>query len=96
MPVRLSFHIAYGVNAVEMCYGLLYIYLLHRYRLLDSAGIPKCPLNFSRYGSEEFVEQYVRMVAFGDDGNGNPSEFGKDIAGGIVFAAEKWGRLEED
>ena len=86
----------YGVNAVEMCYGLLYIFLLHKFGLLESSGIPKCPLDFSVYGSEEFVEQFVKMVAYGDDGKGNASEFGKDVAGGIVRAAKKWGRLEMD
>ncbi|MBL7176975.1 MAG: aldehyde:ferredoxin oxidoreductase [Desulfobacteraceae bacterium] len=86
----------YGVNAVEMIYGLLYIYLLNQYGQLKSEGIPKCPLDFSTYGSEEFVEQFIKMVAYGDDGKGNKSEFGKDIAGGIVRAAKKWGRLEQD
>jgi aldehyde:ferredoxin oxidoreductase len=86
----------YGLNAVEMIYGLLYIYLLKRYNLLDSAGIPDCPLDFSDYGSLEFVEQFVKMVAFGNDGRGHKSQFGQDIAGGFVRAAEKWGRREQD
>jgi aldehyde:ferredoxin oxidoreductase len=86
----------YGVNAVEMIYGLLYIRLLQQYNLLKSEGIPECPLDFSDYGSEEFVEQFIKMVAYGDDGKGNENEFGKDIAGGIVRAAKKWGRLEKD
>ena len=86
----------YGVNAVEMCFGLLYIYLLHNNGLLESRNIPKCPLDFSKYGSQEFVEQFVRMVAYGDDGKGNESEFGRDVSGGIIRAAKKWGRLEED
>jgi len=86
----------YGLNAVEMIYGLLYVRLLQRYRVLNTGNIPECPLDFSNYGSVEFVEQYCRMVAFGDDGKGNPSQFGKDVSGGIVYAAEKWGRREED
>ena len=86
----------YGVNAVEAIYGLLYIYLLHRYGLLNSAGIPKCPLDFDDYGSLEFVEQYVRMIAYGNDGKGNKSEFGEDVSKGVVRAAEKWGRLDAD
>lgn len=86
----------YGVNAYEMCYALLYIYLLQKYNLLESESIPKCPLDFSVYGSGEFVEQFVKMVAYGDDGKGHVSEFGKDVAGGIVRAAKKWGRLEKD
>lgn len=86
----------YGINAVEMCFGLLYIRLLQQYMLLKSANIPDCPLDFSNYGSEEFVERFVKMVAYGDDGNGKKSQFGKDISGGFVRAAEKWGRREQD
>ncbi|MBW2086521.1 MAG: aldehyde:ferredoxin oxidoreductase, partial [Deltaproteobacteria bacterium] len=86
----------YGLNAVEMCFGLLYIYLLNQNGVLKSSNIPKCPLDFSNYGSEEFVERFVKMVSYGDDGNGNKSQFGKDISGGFVWAAEKWGRREQD
>jgi aldehyde:ferredoxin oxidoreductase len=86
----------YGLNAVEMCYGLLYIYLLHRYDQLTAGRIPDCPLDFGDYGSLEFVEQFVKMVAFGNDGLGNKSRFGSDIAAGFVRAAEKWGRMEQD
>jgi aldehyde:ferredoxin oxidoreductase len=86
----------YGINAVEMCYGLLYIRLLQQSRRLKTAKIPDCPLDFRKYGSKEFVEQFVKMVAYGNDGNGNESQFGRDISGGFVRAAEKWGRREED
>jgi len=86
----------YGLNAVEMIFGLLYIRLLQQYRQLNSANIPSCPLDWANYGSEEFVERFVKMVAYGDDGNGKKSQFGKDISGGFVYAAEKWGRREQD
>ncbi len=86
----------YGVNAVEIIYGLLYIRLLQQFGLLNSPGIPHCPLDFDDYGSEAFAERFVKMIAYGDDGLGNPSEFGKDISGGFVYAAEKWGRRKED
>ena len=86
----------YGLNAVEMCFGLLYIQLLNQSGRLKTAKIPDCPLNFRTYGSAEFVEQFVKMVAYGDDGKGNESEFGKDVSGGFVRAAAKWGRMEED
>ncbi|NQV03055.1 MAG: hypothetical protein HQ542_10435, partial [Bacteroidia bacterium] len=32
----------------------------------------------------------------GNDGRGNPSRFGEDLAQGFVRAAEKWGRRDED
>jgi aldehyde:ferredoxin oxidoreductase len=86
----------YGLNAVEMIYGLLYLYLLKRYNVLNSGSIPECPLDFNDYGSMDFVEQFVKMIAYRNDGRGKRSQFGDDIAGGFVRAAEKWGRMEED
>lgn len=86
----------YGINAVEMIYGLWYIMTLAEGGLLGTGGIPAPPELAGEPGSAAFVEQFVRMVAYGDDGNGNPSEFGADLAGGFVRAAAKWGRLEED
>lgn len=86
----------YGLNAMELDYGLQYILFLHENGHLDAPDIPDCPLDFSAYGSREFVEQFVKMVAYGDDGNGHASQFGKDISAGFVRAAETWGRCEED
>ena len=57
---------------------------------------PGCPLDWDVYGSLEFVEQFVQMVAYGDDGRWQSSQFGKDISSGFVRAAEKWGRREQD
>jgi aldehyde:ferredoxin oxidoreductase len=86
----------YGLNAMELRYGLEYIVSLQQDGQLGTAQVPACPLDFSEYGSQEFVEQFVKMVAYGNDGKGNESQFGKDISGGFVWAAEKWGRREED
>jgi aldehyde:ferredoxin oxidoreductase len=86
----------YGVNAVEMLFGLLYIYILLRTGQLKTAEIPDCPLDFGKYGSKEFVEQFVKMIAYGHDGKGNESQFGKDLLDGFVRAAEKWGRRKKD
>lgn len=86
----------FGLNAVEMVFGLLYIYILQREGLLGVNDIPPCPLDFSEYGEQSFMEQFVKMVAYGDDGKGSESQFGRDISGGFVRAAEKWGRVEQD
>jgi aldehyde:ferredoxin oxidoreductase len=86
----------YGLNAVEMFWGLFYIGALAYEGLLWTGDIPECPLDWEAYGSKEFVEQFVKMVAYGNDGRGNESQFGQDISGGFVRAAEKWGRREED
>jgi aldehyde:ferredoxin oxidoreductase len=84
----------YGLNAGEMAWGLFYILILQQYGQLETAKTPDCPLDFSKDGSEEFVEQFVKMVAYGNDGKGNESQFGEDISGGFVRAAEKWGIIE--
>ena len=84
----------YGLNAMELNYGLKYITILQQEGLLGTGNIPSCPLDFDDYGSEEFVEQFVKMAAIGNDGKGNESQFGKDISSGFVRAAEKWGRVE--
>ncbi len=86
----------YGLNAAELVLGLAYLRILQMTRRLASADIPDCPLDFGKYGSKEFVEQFVRMASYGNDGNGKESEFGKDLSGGFVRAAEKWGRKDED
>lgn len=86
----------HGLNAAEMLFGLLYIFTLLRTGQLKTAGIPECPLDFSKYGSREFVEQFVKMIAYGDDGRGQASRFGQDLLNGFVRAAEKWGRREKD
>jgi aldehyde:ferredoxin oxidoreductase len=86
----------YGLNAPELIWGLLYVGALAQVGQLGTAGVPDCPLDFSQYGSQEFVEQFVKMIAYGDDGKGNESQFGQDISSGFARAAEKWGRLEED
>jgi aldehyde:ferredoxin oxidoreductase len=88
----------FGLNAAEMIYGLLYLYWINAYGEdeEENVKIPDCPLDFNDYGSEKFVQQFVKMVAYGNDGKGNPSQYGKDIANGFVRAAKKWGRLDMD
>jgi aldehyde:ferredoxin oxidoreductase len=86
----------YGLNAAEMTLGLVYISILRATGRLKTGKIPESPLDFEKYGSREFVEQFVRMLAYGDDGRGSKSQFGRDLSDGFVRAAEKWGRREED
>jgi aldehyde:ferredoxin oxidoreductase len=86
----------YGLNAMALTYGMKYIVFLQQDGQLGTAKVPPCPLDFNEYGSKEFVEQFVKMVAYGNDGKGNENQFGRDISGGFVWAAEEWGRREED
>jgi aldehyde:ferredoxin oxidoreductase len=86
----------YGLNAFEMYYGLWYLMALFSLGILGPGKDIDCPLNFEEYGSLEFAEQLVKMIAFRNDGQGNTCEFGDDIAEGFYRAAKKWGRLEGD
>ena len=86
----------YGLNAHEMHYCLLYLRDLYIKRFLGPGRKIDCPLNFKDYGKLEFVEQFVKMVAYRNDGLGNKHQFGDDIAEGTVRAAKRWGRLDED
>ncbi len=86
----------YGLNAHEMLYCLLYLNSLRMKRILGAGRDIDCPLPFKDYGKENFVEQFVKMVAYRNDGLGNSHPFGEDIAEGTVRAAKKWGRLDED
>jgi len=65
----------------------LYIRLLQQNGLLKTAVSRPAPLDFGNYGSQEFIEKFVRMVAYGHDGNGSRVS-SKGYLGGIVYAAE--------
>ncbi len=86
----------YGINALEAHYALEYILKLNKAGILGPGKEIDCPLRFDNYRSLEFVTQYLKMIAYRDDGLGNACKFGNDIAEGVVRAAQKWGRLEGD
>jgi len=83
----------YGVNAHELMYGIFYLQSVRDRGLLPGL---RCPLDTSRWGELDFFEQLVRMISYGDNGNGSANEFGKDLSNGFVRAAKKWGLLEDD
>ncbi|MCX5900940.1 MAG: aldehyde:ferredoxin oxidoreductase, partial [Proteobacteria bacterium] len=85
-----------GVNSLEAYYCLHYLKDLTEKGLIGPGTEIQSPLSFDDFGSYAFIEQFLKMLAYGDDGLGNPSPFGKDIAQGAIRAAAKWGRLEED
>ena len=86
----------YGINSLEAYYSLHYIKDLSRQGIVGPGKAIDCPLDFSDYGSMAFIDQFLKMLACGNDGLGNPSEFGAAVSQGIVRAAKKWGRLDED
>lgn len=85
----------YGLNAHEMLFGIGYIRDLYRSRVLGPGRTIDCPLDFKDFGGQKFVEQFVKMIAFRNDGFGNAHPFGDAIAEGFVRAAEKWGRIND-
>ena len=86
----------YGLNAHEMVYGDYYLKDLHALGVLGPGKEIDCPLDFNDYGSLDFVTQFVKMIAYRNDGLGKPHRFGDEIAEGFIRAAKKWGRLEHD
>ena len=73
----------YGINAFEMYRGEWYLIILNNLGVLGPGKAIDCPLNFDDYGSLEFVEQLVKMIAFRNDGLGNECEFGEYSCRGI-------------
>jgi aldehyde:ferredoxin oxidoreductase len=85
-----------GVNCLEAYYCLHYIKDLTDRGLIGTGTAIQSPLSFKDFGSYAFAQRFLNMVSYGDDGTGNPSEFGQKIAQGAVRAAAAWGRLDED
>ena len=86
----------YGINCLEAYGCYTYMRQLNKEGILGPGKEIDCPLNFADIGSLEFIDQFLKMVAYRNDGLGNEHECGNIIAEGAVRAAEKWGRLEED
>jgi aldehyde:ferredoxin oxidoreductase len=84
----------YGINAFEMILGERYLRELNKRGVLGPGKAIDFPFGFENYGSKELLEQFVKMMAYGDDGNGNPHPIGRDLLQGFVRAAARWGRLE--
>ncbi len=84
----------YGVNAFEAWRGLEYLRGLNKAGVLGPGKNIEFPLTFKNFGSYEFVEQFIRMIAYRNDGRGHKSQAAADLGEGFVRAAKKWGRLE--
>ncbi len=86
----------YGVNAFEASRGLKYLRDLNKSGVLGPGKKIDFPISFKNYGSYEFIEQFLKMIAYRNDGLGHEHQAGDDLAEGFVRAAKKWGRLEGD
>ena len=85
-----------GLNAAEIFWGERYLRELNQYGIVGLNKEIDCPLMFNRYGQQAFIEQLLNMIAYRNDGLGNPHPFGDVLAEGFVRAAKKWGRLDGD
>ena len=79
----------YGINLYAAWPMLLWLESLHDRGLLGKGKRIDTDLDFSKLGTEEFIRDYLRRIAWKE-------EIGADLAEGWVRAAAKWGVLEED
>lgn len=79
----------YALNAYELFTGLPWLESLYERGLLGEGKKIHTDLDFSQLGTTEFVEEFLRRIAYRE-------EIGDVLADGLVRAAEKWGVLEED
>lgn len=77
-----------GLNAYEaMCHG--YLRDLYKMGVLGPGKAIDCDLPFEKYGQLEFMKVLVDAITY-------RKGLGNDLAEGVVRAAKKWGRLDED
>lgn len=79
----------YGLNAVELSGGLGWLESLYARGLLGKGKQIHTDLDFENVGSEEFLEDFLKRIAYRE-------EIGDVLADGCVRAAAKWGVLEGD
>ena len=79
----------YGTNTFELFVADIYLIALYGMGILGKGKAIECDLPFERWGTLEFKEALMRMIARRDG-------IGNDLAEGISRAAERWGRVKED
>ena len=78
----------YGINAYELMTGLPWLQTLAKKGLLGKGKKIDTDLDFTKTGSAEWVEKFLRQIAYREG-------IGDTLADGLVRAAAKWGVLEE-
>ena len=86
----------YGINAHEMIFCDNYLAELNARGILGPGKVIDCPLDFEDRGSLAFVERLLMSIAYRNDGKDKPHSFGDTLADGVIRAAKKWGRLDND
>ncbi|MBL7175806.1 MAG: aldehyde:ferredoxin oxidoreductase [Desulfobacteraceae bacterium] len=79
----------YGANVYALQFIIKYLIPLHEMGVLGPGKAIDTDLPFDELGSVTFLEALLEKIIKGED-------IGLDLREGIVRAAEKWGRLEED
>ena len=79
----------YGANVYPIYMILGYLVALNKMGVLGPGMAVDTDLPFDELGSVRFLEILLEKIVKGED-------IGLDLRDGVVRAAEKWGRLEED
>ena len=79
----------YSMNAYAARNMLIWLESLHKRGLVGKGKRIDTDLDFDKLGTEEFIREYLRKIAYREG-------IGDTLAEGWVRAAAKWGVLEED
>ncbi|AOW79943.1 aldehyde ferredoxin oxidoreductase [Halodesulfurarchaeum formicicum] len=79
----------YGINNYTLEAGIKWLKDLHKRGILGPDGEIEGDLPWSELGNAVFAERLIQKII-------NREGIGADLAEGLMRAAEKWGRLEED
>ncbi|MHB1019733.1 MAG: aldehyde ferredoxin oxidoreductase N-terminal domain-containing protein [Coriobacteriia bacterium] len=79
----------YGINSYQAEAALIWLNNLHKAGILGPGLEIDTKLDFTKLGTADFAKQFLDMMANGYD-------VGEALHEGVAYAAEKWGRYEED
>lgn len=79
----------YGINNYTLEAGILYLKDLQKKGILGPGKEVDADLPWDELGNAVFAETLIQKIV-------NKEGIGADLADGLMRAAEKWGRLEED
>jgi aldehyde:ferredoxin oxidoreductase len=79
----------YGVNSYQAEAIIIWLNHLHTLGILGKGKEIDTNLDFTQLGELSFAEKLLDMIS-------NRYDIGADLAEGVAYAAEKWGRYDED
>ncbi|MHB8923929.1 MAG: aldehyde ferredoxin oxidoreductase N-terminal domain-containing protein [Coriobacteriia bacterium] len=79
----------YGINSYQMEAMIIWLNHLNTQGVLGAGKEIDTTLDFTQLGEVSFVEKLLDMVA-------NKYDIGAELHEGVAYAAQKWGRYDED